>query len=271
METVLKVERLSKNSILHEISFEMGQGEMVAVMGSSGSGESTLLYNVAGMDQPSDGKVWLKDTEVTGLSEDAKACLRLHRMGFVFQQMNMMANLNILDNILLPAVQATRKSIRGSMIGGKNPSDKSVINSNTEIPQRSRRELIMAARGLMQKLSISGLEERRITQVSGGQLQRACICRSMMNSPEILFADEPTGTLDKSAADEVMNELVKLNQEGTAILIVTHDSRVASRCNRILYLLDGRICGELKLGEVTVETEKQREERTGRWLMKMGW
>lgn len=255
METILKVEKLCKDSILHEISFEMAQGEMVAVMGPSGSGKSTLLYNVSGMDQPSSGRVWLKDTEVTELTEDEKAWLHLHRMGFVFQQMNMMANLNILDNILLPAVQANRNPIR-QILTAKNKG--------------SRRELTEAARRLMQKLSISGLEERRITQVSGGQLQRACICRSMMNSPEILFADEPTGALDKSSADEVMAELVKLNREGTAILIVTHDSRIASRCNRILYLLDGRMCGELSLGALTAGTEKRREERTSRWLMEMG-
>ena len=255
METILKVEKLCKDSILHEISFEMAQGEMVAVMGPSGSGKSTLLYNVSGMDQPSSGRVWLKDTEVTELTEDEKAWLRLHRMGFVFQQMNMMANLNILDNILLPAVQANRNPIR-QILTAKNKG--------------SRRELTEAARRLMQKLSISGLEERRITQVSGGQLQRACICRSMMNSPEILFADEPTGALDKSSADEVMAELVKLNREGAAILIVTHDSRIASRCNRILYLLDGHMCGELSLGALTAGTEKQREERTSRWLMEMG-
>ena len=96
----------------------------------------------------------------------------------------------------------------------------------------------------MEKLGITGLEQRRVTQVSGGQLQRACICRSMMNGPEILFADEPTGALNKSAAGEVMGELVKLNREGTTILMVTHDSRIASSCDRIIYLLDGQIRSE---------------------------
>ena len=100
----------------------------------------------------------------------------------------------------------------------------------------------------MEKLGITGLEQRRVTQVSGGQLQRACICRSMMNEPKILFADEPTGALNKSAAGEVMEELVKLNREGTTILMVTHDSRIASSCDRIIYLLDGQISAELKLG-----------------------
>ena len=120
MEPLLRVENLCKNQILNRVSFTMESGDMTAVMGPSGSGKSTLLYNVAGLDQPSGGKVWLKGQEISGLSEDEKAKLRLHRMGFVFQQMNMMANLTILDNILLPAVQANRKrkdgSIRGELV-----------------------------------------------------------------------------------------------------------------------------------------------------------
>ena len=106
MEIILRAEELCKNDILKDISFCIHQGEMVAVMGPSGSGKSTLLYNLSGMDQPTGGKVWLKDQEITTLSENDKAKLRLHQIGFVFQQMNMMENLNILDNIILPAVQA---------------------------------------------------------------------------------------------------------------------------------------------------------------------
>ncbi len=278
MGKLLKIENLSKEGILSSVSFEMEEGEMLAVMGPSGSGKSTLLYQAAGMDAPSGGRVWLKETEITGLDEDGKAALRLHRMGFVFQQMNMMANLNILDNILLPAVQANRS--RGV---------------RKRAPGKSAGELAQEARALMEKLGLSGLEERRITQVSGGQLQRACICRSMMNSPEILFADEPTGALNQRAAKEVMEELTKLNREGTAILMVTHDSKVAGCCERILYLLDGRICGELRLGKMTAGadnrnpgktaagvgtlypgetefwTEKQREKKVKAWLSQMGW
>lgn len=103
MKKLLRVENLSKEQILHQISFDMEPEEMLAVMGPSGSGKSTLLYNVAGMDQPTAGQVWLGDVVITELSEDEKARLRLYHMGFVFQQMNMMANLNLLDNILLPA------------------------------------------------------------------------------------------------------------------------------------------------------------------------
>ena len=248
MKKLLRVENLSKEQILHQISFDMEPGEMLAVMGPSGSGKSTLLYNVAGMDQPTAGQVWLGDVVITELSEDEKARLRLCHMGFVFQQMNMMANLNLLDNILLPAAQANR---------GKG--------------RKSKEELRLRAQTLMEKLGITGLEQRRVTQVSGGQLQRACICRSMMNEPKILFADEPTGALNKSAAGEVMEELVKLNREGTTILMVTHDSRIASSCDRIIYLLDGQFSAELKLGKSVAGTEKQREEKVARWLMEMGW
>lgn len=250
MEELLKVEQLCKNQILDHVSFTVESGEMVAVMGPSGSGKSTLLYNVAGMDQPTGGKVWLNGREITGLSEDEKAGLRLQRMGFVFQQMNMMGNLNLLDNILLPAV---------------------AFHKGRKADKKLKAELTDRARMLMQKLSISGLEKRNITQVSGGQLQRACICRSMMNQPEILFADEPTGALNKSAAAEVMEEFVRLNREGTTILLVTHDSKVASRCHRILYLLDGSVRGELKLPKMTDDTEKRREEKVNQWLMQMGW
>ncbi len=246
MKKLLRVENLAKENILHQVTFDMEQGEMLAVMGPSGSGKSTLLYNVAGMDQPTSGQVWLGDVEITKLSEDDKARLRLHRMGFVFQQMNMMANLNLLDNILLPVAQANKS-------------------------RKSKEELRLRAQTLMEKLGITGLEKRTITQVSGGQLQRACICRSMMNGPEILFADEPTGALNKSAAGEVMAELVKLNREGTTILMVTHDNRIASSCDRIIYLLDGQISAELTLGKSAAGTEKRREEKVARWLMEMGW
>lgn len=250
MAELLRVENLCKDQILNNVSFAIEKGEMVAVMGPSGSGKSTLLYNVAGMDQPSGGSVFLSGEEITQLSEDEKAFFRLHKMGFVFQQMNMMGNLNILDNILLPAVQA---------------------NKTKKKNRRSKAELLKDVENLMKKLSISDLTGRSITQVSGGQLQRACICRSMINHPEILFADEPTGALNKSAAAEVMEEFVKLNKDETTILLVTHDSKVASRCSRILYLLDGSICGELKLPKTEDGMEKQREETVNKWLMEMGW
>lgn len=250
METILRAEKLHKDEILKDISFSVYQGEMVAIMGPSGSGKSTLLYNLSGMDQPTGGKVWLKEQEITSLSERDKAKLRLHQIGFVFQQMNMMENLNILDNILLPALQA---------------------NKDRKGQRRDKKELMNEAESLMDKLSIAGLGERRITQVSGGQLQRACICRSMINHPEIIFADEPTGALNKSATEEVMTALTALNRDGTTILMVTHDSRLASRCGRVLYLVDGQIYGEMTFEADENISNKEREDKLNQWLAKMEW
>ncbi|MDO4460091.1 MAG: ABC transporter ATP-binding protein [Clostridia bacterium] len=248
MEIILKAENLYKNGILNDVSLEVIKGEMVAVMGPSGSGKSTLLYNISGMDMPDKGRVILGGKELTELSEDEKAELRLHDMGFVFQQMNMIENLNIIDNIMLPAVQAYREK-KGNKSGEKALREKAVM--------------------LMEKMSVAGLENRKITEVSGGQLQRACICRSLMNNPKILFADEPTGALNKSASAEVMDTLVSLNKEGTTVFMVTHDSRMASRCGRILYLVDGSIQGELVIEKNL--TAKQREDSVNEWLRKMEW
>lgn len=244
MSELLVVKKLCKDGILKDINFTINDGEMVAVMGPSGSGKSTLLYQVSGMDRSDSGEVWLDSTEICTLSEDNRAKIRLSQMGFVFQQMNMLKNLTLLDNIMLPASRLNK---------GKS----------------SRQEIEQRARMLLGKMGIEELAERKITEVSGGQLQRACICRSMMNQPKILFADEPTGALNQSAAQGVMEEFTQLNKENTTIFMVTHDSKIAARCGRILYLLDGSIKGELSLEKIL--EEKDREERVKQWLVEMGW
>lgn len=246
MSETLVVKNLCKNGILRDVSFVIKAGEMTAVMGPSGSGKSTLLYQASGMDRADSGEVWFCGTELCGLSEEERAKLRLERMGFVFQQMNMLKNLCLIDNIMLPAGRWKR--------GGGKAADREC---------RRRAEL------LMDKMGIGQLAQRRITEVSGGQLQRACICRSLMNRPEILFADEPTGALNQGAAQEVMEEFSRLHQEGVTILMVTHDSRVAARCGRILYLLDGSIKGELSLAGLP--EGRERETEVNRWLAGMGW
>lgn len=244
MKELLKVNNLGKGDILKDINLEIREGEMVAVMGPSGSGKSTLLYNVSGMDDPDTGEVMLRDTVITGLNEDEKAELRLKRMGFVFQQMNVLENLNIIDNIVLPAVHADRKH---------------------------KKEYYERAMALMDGFHIGDLAERKTSEVSGGQLQRACICRSMLLEPEIIFADEPTGALNQTAATEVIDAFLKINRDGTTILMVTHDSRIASMCDRILYILDGQIRGELKLGKNEQNANREREQNTIKWLDEMGW
>lgn len=241
MKPVLQVTDLCRNGILHNISFDLHPGELLAVMGPSGSGKSTLLYNTAGLDQADAGEVRLQDTVLTSLSQDEKARLRLEKMGFVFQQMNTVPGLSLEENIVLPGIQAQGK--------------------------RQKAKVKEKARRLMKELGLEGLENRQVQQVSGGQLQRACICRSLINDPVILFADEPTGALNRQAAQEVMDTLVNLNRQGMSILMVTHDSKTASRCDRILYLQDGEIKDQLYLERADAD----REQRVNDWLMQRGW
>lgn len=205
---------------LNEVNVEIAKGEFVAVMGPSGSGKSTLLFALSGMDDITGGSVKFDDMELSKLRENTLADVRRRKMGFVFQQPTMLKNLNILDNIILP-----------TMYKGK----------------KDGRKLTQKAKELMKKTGISGLESRDTTEVSGGQLQRAGICRALMNEPEILFADEPTGALNSRSAEEIMELLVDINKEGTAILLVTHDSKVAARADRILFTKDGNIVSELSL------------------------
>ena len=246
MSDILKVENLCKSNILSNISFKVQSGEMVAIMGPSGSGKSTLLYNISGMDQPDSGKVYLAETELVSLTEDEKAKLRLSQIGFVFQQMNVLKNLTIIDNIMFPTLHLHKQ-------------------------KSFKQALQQKALKLMQQFDIADLANRKVTEVSGGQLQRACICRSMLTDPKIIFADEPTGALNQTASTTVIDSFLKLNQQNMTILIVTHDSLVASKCDRILYILDGQIRGELELGKFSSTAQSQRESKTKEWLTSLGW
>ena len=244
MEKALEVHNLVRSGILDNISFDVKKGELLAIMGPSGSGKSTLLYHVSGLEHIEGGQVILGGTSIGEMTEDELADFRLTKTGFVFQQMNMMASLDLLDNILLPAYHACR----------------------TKAEKRQKKERALA---LMKKMQIDSLAHREISQVSGGQLQRACICRSLINDPEILFADEPTGALSRSSAMDIMAELRRLSGEGTTILMVTHDSKVASFCDRVLYLLDGRFKGELTFTDG--ESQPEKEEQILAWLQELGW
>lgn len=230
MNTVLQTKGLCKtyivnkrqNNVLKNIDLTINEGEMVAVMGPSGSGKSTLLYCVSGMDRVTAGEVIFNGKETAKLSDKALSQLRLDEMGFIFQQMYMMKNLSILDNIILPAVKSKK---------------------NTE----SRKDTEERGRQLMHRLGIDDVGGNDINEVSGGQLQRACICRSMINNPKMIFADEPTGALNRKSSDEVMNELLSLNRDGTTVMCVTHDPKVAAKCSRVLYIVDGGIMGEKEM------------------------
>lgn len=234
-----------QNNVLKNVNLEVKDGEMVAIMGPSGSGKSTLLYAISGMDRATSGQVLFEGKDLTKLSEKELAKIRLDEMGFIFQQMYMMKNLTILDNIVLPAVESKKS-------------------------RESRAQKQARGEQLMRKMGIIDIADNDINEVSGGQLQRACICRSMMNRPKLLFADEPTGALNRTSSNEVMDELVKLNNEGTTIVMVTHDAKVAAKCGRVLFIVDGNIKGEYTgLKEIT--DEKERERSLNNWLLDLGW
>lgn len=255
MEMILESKELSKtyfvsqdnkHDVLKNVNLQIKNGEFISVMGPSGSGKSTLLYNISGMDRMTGGSVIFDGRDLAALSEKELSRLRLNKMGFIFQQIHLLKNLNIFDNIVISAYLA------------KN---------------RSRKSINKRAMELMKKAGIANLADHDITQASGGQLQRVAICRALINQPDIIFGDEPTGALNSKFASEIMDILAEINQEGTAILLVTHDVKVAAKTERVLYMLDGQIVGEQYLGKFNKEYNdiKAREEKLSRWLMKMGF
>ena len=253
MEPLIDVKGLCKtyivnkysNNVLRNIDFTLDEGEFVTIMGPSGSGKSTLLYTISGMDRATAGEISFMGKTYTGLNEKEMAKLRLVSMGFIFQQMYMMRKLCILDNILLPGFHAGLE-------------DRKKVREEAEM--------------LMRRLGIMEIADNEINEVSGGQLQRACLCRALINHPKVIFADEPTGALNSKAAGEVINELVNVNREGTAIMMVTHNARVAAASDKVLYLIDGHIEGTMELGKLTDESDlTQRERQLNKWLMEQGW
>ena len=223
-QPVLRAQHLSKSyhsPVLRDLDVGIELGQFVAIMGPSGSGKSTLLHCLSGMDRPSAGSVLLGDTEITTMSEKELAALRLTRFGFVFQQAHLMTTLCLLDNIVLPG-----------FLAGLRP----------------RPEVTARGEELMERMGIAELAASSVTEVSGGQLQRAGICRALINDPGIVFADEPTGALNSATALQILDLLGQVHASGTTLVMVTHDAQVAARADRVLVLVDGRIVEDLSLG-----------------------
>lgn len=234
------IENMEPQHVLKNIQLTINKGEFVSVMGASGSGKSTLLYTISGMMQPSAGTVEFAGEQLNKLTEEQLTSIRLNKMGFVFQQANLLKNFNLKDNIILSAYL------------GKKESQK-------EIDKRAVQ--------LMKQTGVHQLATKDITQASGGQLQRVSICRALINKPEIIFGDEPTGALNSKSASEIMVLFNEINQNGTTILLVTHDAKVASKTERILFMADGEIVSEKYLGKMKDEsTLKEREEQVAEWL-----
>ena len=233
-----------QNHVLNNMDMKIYEGDFTVIMGASGSGKSTLLYCLSGMDKPTSGQVMYKDDDITKYKEKDMADIRVNEFGFVFQQVHLVGNLSILENILVPGYM------------------------NKDMSQK---ECMSKARGLLEKMNISDTADRLPFQVSGGEAQRGAIARAVINNQGILLADQPTGALNKKNTVEVLNLFSELNASGQSILMVTHDVRAAVRADRIIYIEDGKICGELELQKYSEENRKSRETRVNAWLNSMQW
>jgi ABC-type antimicrobial peptide transport system, ATPase component len=250
-DIILKAEMLSKtysNSriqqhVLKNLNIEIKKGDFTVIMGSSGSGKSTLLYALSGMDKPTLGSIMFKGEDISGYSNDKLAVFRRKNCGFVFQQMYLNDTMSVLDNILVCGL---------------------LVN-------KDRKAITAKAKELLIKVGMT--EEcyhKYPSQLSGGEAQRVAIVRALINSPEILFADEPTGALNSTNSTNVLDVMTEINQAGQSVIMVTHDMKSARRANRILYLKDGTIIDELELG-VYHKSDSERHQQLREFLERMGW
>ncbi|WP_328846188.1 ABC transporter ATP-binding protein [Streptomyces sp. NBC_00258] len=201
---------------LDQVSLAFPRGTFTAVMGPSGSGKSTLLQCAAGLDRPTSGSVTVGDTELTGLSETKLTLLRRERIGFVFQAFNLLPSLTAEQNVALPLRLAGRR------------------------PRKDR------VREVLQQVGLGDRARHRPTEMSGGQQQRVALARALITRPEVLFGDEPTGSLDSQTSREVLTLLRGMvDREGQTVIMVTHDPVAASYADRLVFLVDGRVDGEL--------------------------
>lgn len=233
-----------QNHILSNLDLDVYEGDFTVIMGASGSGKSTLLYSLSGMDRATGGQVIYDGRDLVKMSEKELSALRCGDFGFVFQQMHLVSNLSLFENIAVPGY----------------------LNKNRTAAQTDSR-----TREMLEKMGISHISEHLPSQCSGGEQQRCAIARAVVNEPKLLFADEPTGALNRSNTVEVLNLLSELNAAGQSILMVTHDVRAALRATRIIYIADGAVIGDIDLPSYSAEDEKSREIQVNSWLSAMEW
>lgn len=250
-EILLKTENLSKTfsngglqqHVLKNIGLELYRGDFTVIMGASGAGKSTLLYALSGMDTPTLGTITFGSKTISGLSQDGLAMFRREHCGFVFQQIYLIDGMSVMDNVLAAGLLASKDT----------------------------KALVQRAKELFAAVGISEETQTKFpSQISGGEAQRVGIVRALINSPEILFADEPTGALNSKTGLDVLDTLTKFNEQGQSVVMVTHDMRSARRGNRILYLKDGAILGECDLGKYS-HGDAARHEKLSAFLKDMGW
>ena len=230
--------------VLSHVNLELYEGDFTVIMGASGSGKSTLLYALSGMDRATAGEVMYQGSDLVKMKEKELAKLRYTDFGFIFQQMHLVSNLSLFENVAVPGY--LNKSV-----------------SAQEVKKRANK--------LLEQMSVSHIKTHLPSQVSGGEQQRCAVARAVVNAPKLLFADEPTGALNRKNTSDVLNLLTELNHDGQSVLMVTHDIRATLRANRILYIEDGKIIGELSLPPYQPEEEKSRETQVNAWLTSLEW
>ncbi|SKA61842.1 putative ABC transport system ATP-binding protein [Eubacterium uniforme] len=251
-KTVLSARNLCKSfahnggqlHILTQVNLDLYEGDFTVIMGQSGSGKSTLLYSLSGMDRATSGEVIYKDENVVKMNEKKLATIRHEDFGFIFQQMYLVSNLTLFENVAVPGY----------------------LNK-----EKTSKQVDEKASGLLDKVGLTKVKTHLPKQVSGGEQQRCAIARAVINEPKLLFADEPTGALNRKNTKEVLDLLTNLNENGQSILMVTHDMKAALRANRVIYLEDGNIVGELSLPPYKKEDEKSRETQLNAWLTSLEW
>lgn len=249
---ILRTEKLCKSfstggnmqHVLKNLDITIKEHDFTVIMGSSGSGKSTLLYALSGMDKPSLGKVYFGEQEISEMDNDEMAVLRREHCGFVFQGIYLLEQMNVLDNILAAAYLTKGK----------------------------RKEKVKEAKELLKEVGIDEkMWKKYPNQLSGGECQRVGIVRALINQPDILFADEPTGALNSSSGQDVLECFSRFHKRGQSIVAVTHDVKTALRGSRVLYLKDGMVYGDLNLGEYEGGDLSRRRKKLNNFLEEMGW
>lgn len=252
MATILRTEKLCKSfsnagiqqHVIKNMDLDIREGDFTVIMGSSGSGKSTLLYALSGMDKPTLGKVYFGDEEISGYDNDRLAVFRRNHCGFVFQSIYLLENMNVFDNIMTGALVA----------------------------QKNSPKLVERAGTLLKKVGISeDMWKKYPNQLSGGECQRVGIVRAVINEPKILFADEPTGALNSSSGQDVLDVFTQLHKTGQSIVMVTHDIKTALRGSRVIYLRDGGVVGEHRMSDYGTDDNRQRRGSLQDFLDEMGW
>lgn len=229
--------------IIKDLDLKIYKNDFTIIMGSSGAGKSTLMYSLSGMDKPTSGNVIFADFDITKMKDDKLAIFRRKNCGFVFQQIYMLEKMSLMDNALTAGL---------------------LVDNN-------KKKIIQNAKELFKKVNIpEETYKKSVNQVSGGEASRAGIVRAAINKPSVIFADEPTGALNSQNSKAVLDVLTDLNNDGQTIIMVTHDKKSALRGNRIIYLKDGKICGECNLEKYKVD-DKERTEKLEHFLLEMGW